>query len=49
MEYRGQFEIMPTPLRVVAHIMLKGIFLNGLNEEIKVELELYDIDSISLN
>ncbi|KAJ1416998.1 Retrotransposon gag domain [Sesbania bispinosa] len=40
MEYRGQFEMVSAPLRGADRIMLKGIFLNGLKEEIRAELKL---------
>ncbi|KAJ1434421.1 Retrotransposon gag domain [Sesbania bispinosa] len=39
-EYRRQFEMVSAPLRGADRIMLKGIFLNGFKEEIRVELKL---------
>ncbi|WVZ06906.1 hypothetical protein V8G54_020252 [Vigna mungo] len=47
MEYCMQFEMVSTLLRGTDRTMLKGIFLNGLKEEIRAELKLYDNDSIS--
>ena len=40
MKYREKFERESTPLKE-ERIMLKGIFINGLKEEIRAELKLY--------
>ncbi|CAH9105249.1 unnamed protein product [Cuscuta epithymum] len=47
MEYREQFELVVAPLRNTDEEMLKGIFINGLIEEVKAELKLYPSTSLS--
>ena len=42
MEYREKFELHVAPLHRKDHVMLDSIFFNGLKEEIKAELKLYD-------
>ncbi|XP_031279870.1 uncharacterized protein LOC116138295 [Pistacia vera] len=39
-EYREQFEANDAPLKDLGEDLLKGIFANGLKEEIKVEIQL---------
>lgn len=41
MKYREQFEREAAPLKREERVMLKGIFLNGLKEEIQAELKLH--------
>ncbi|XP_057449034.1 uncharacterized protein LOC130740445 [Lotus japonicus] len=41
MEYRERFEMVAAPLRHTDRDIIKGIFLNGLKEEIRAELKLY--------
>ena len=40
-EFREKFELYANPLRETNLEYLKGIFLNGLKEEIKVEIKLH--------
>jgi len=46
MKYREKFERESAPLKLKERIMLKGIFLNGLKEEIQAKLKLYDSNSL---
>jgi len=46
MKYRERFERESAPLKKEERIMLKGIFLNGLKEEIQAELKLYATGSL---
>lgn len=47
MEYRERFEMLIAPLNREERIMLDGIFLNGLKEEIQAELKLFEARSLS--
>jgi len=46
MKYRERFERESSLLKKEERIMFKGIFLNGLNEEIQAELKLYATRSL---
>ncbi|KAJ1377544.1 Retrotransposon gag domain [Sesbania bispinosa] len=46
MEYREKFEMISAPLKNADRVMLKGIFLNGLREELQAELKLYNMESL---
>nr|KYP50904.1 hypothetical protein KK1_027260 [Cajanus cajan] len=45
-DYREQFEANSGPLRIGDTNYLKGIFLNGLKEEVKAELRLHRLNSL---
>ena len=48
MEYQDQFELMTSgTMRNVDPEIVKGIFLNGLREELQVELQLYEQESLA--
>lgn len=47
MEYRERFEMLIAPLNREERIMLDGIFLNGLKEDIQAELKLFEARSLS--
>lgn len=47
LEYREHFELYANLLRGIDVEYLKGIFLNGLKEEVKVELKLHLMQSLS--
>jgi len=46
MKYRELFEGGSAPLKKEERIMLKGIFINGLKEEIQVELKLHTTSTL---
>ncbi|KAJ1408087.1 Retrotransposon gag domain [Sesbania bispinosa] len=47
MEYREKFEMVSAPLKDADKSILKGIFLNGLREELQAELKLYNSENLS--
>lgn len=47
MEYREQFELVAAPMRNADSEVLKGVFLNGLQEEIKAEMKLYPAEDLA--
>lgn len=47
MEYRETFELHVAPLAREERCLLEHIFLNGLKDEIKVEMKLYGYDDLS--
>lgn len=46
MEFRDRFELVSAPLKGAERVMLKGIFLNRLKDEIQAELKLHDSESL---
>ncbi|XP_057444914.1 uncharacterized protein LOC130737168 [Lotus japonicus] len=47
MEYREHFELLVAPMRNADREVLKGVFLNGLHEEIKAEMKLYPAEDLA--
>ncbi|XP_057444723.1 uncharacterized protein LOC130736966 [Lotus japonicus] len=47
MEYREAFELLAAPMRNADREVLKGVFLNGLQEDIKAEMKLYPADDLA--
>ncbi|KAJ1376650.1 Retrotransposon gag domain [Sesbania bispinosa] len=47
MEYQEKFEMVSAPLKDADKLILKGIFLNGLQEELQAELKLYNSENLS--
>lgn len=46
MAYRDKFEMHATSLKKEERMMLTSIFLNGLQDEIQVELKMFDLDDL---
>ncbi|RDY09321.1 hypothetical protein CR513_06310, partial [Mucuna pruriens] len=47
-EYTEMFELISTPLRHVEEEMLKGAFMNGLKEEVRVEIRLHSTGDLGM-